>query len=452
MKRPLAAGLLACCLIVDGCAVPPALSVSLPGPPVAHQTGPPEAAVRRHLQREDSEGLLALHLAETRKAIAAPLTLGNHAHLLVDGPQTQQAMLRAVAGARRQVDLETYLLEPGGIGEELATLLVAKAAAQVRVRVLYDGIGSISTPEAYFERLRSAGIPVCAFNPVKSPSADPRLSVNNRDHRKILIVDQQVAFTGGINISGTYTSSPFRRRYKAPSAAPDLKTGWRDTHVAVRGPVVGQFQTLFDTTWQSQRCPPGGLPEAPHPAAGSGGMAVQLVAADPLAERSELYVALLAAIAHAHHRIWLTYGYFAPDQRIVDALADAARRGVDVRLVLPSFSDFWAPFHAGRAHYAALLAGGVHIFEYRNALLHAKTATVDGVWSSVGSTNLDWRSFVHNYEADLLVLDSDFADEMEDLFAADQAASQEITAGAWARRSVADRLREWLAQRWEYLL
>ncbi|HLO61667.1 MAG TPA: phospholipase D-like domain-containing protein, partial [Azonexus sp.] len=216
--------------------------------------------------------------------------------------------------------------------------------------------------------------------------------------------------------------------------------------------VVGQFQSLFDTTWQSQNCPPGGLPEVPHPAANSGGMAVQLVAADPLAERSELYVALLAAIAHARHRIWLTYGYFVPDQRIVDALAAAARRGVDVRLVLPTISDFWAPFYAGRAHYAALLAGGVRIFEYRNALLHAKTATVDGVWSSVGSTNLDWRSFVHNYEADLLVLDSDFANEMEDLFAADQAASQEITADAWARRSVTDRLREWLAQRWEYLL
>ena len=448
MRQPAAAGLLACCLILKACAMPPAASVPLPGPPAERQPGSPEAAVRRHLAREDSRGLLDLHLAETRKTIAAPLTLGNHAHLLVDGPQTQQAMLRAVAGARRQIDLETYVLEPEGIGEQLATALEAKAAAQVRVRVLYDSVGSIATPEAYFERLRSAGIPVCAFNPVNPRSADVRLSVNNRDHRKILIVDQQVAFTGGINISGVYSSSPFRRHNTAPS----LKTGWRDTHVAVRGPVVGQFQTLFDATWQSQHCPPGGLPQVAHPPAASGGMAVQLVAADPLAESSELYLALLSAIAHAHRRIWLTYGYFVPDQRIVEALADAARRGVDVRLVLPGFSDFWAPFHAGRAHYAALLAGGVHIFEYRNALLHAKTATIDGVWSSVGSTNLDWRSFVHNYEADLLVLDSDFADEMEDLFVADQAVSQEITARAWTRRGLADRLREWLAQRWEYLL
>ncbi|HLO62421.1 MAG TPA: phospholipase D-like domain-containing protein, partial [Azonexus sp.] len=246
MKRQAAVALLACTLIVDGCAVPPAASVPLPEPPAAHRSGSPEGAVRRHLLRQDSAGLLAMHLAETRKAIAAPLTLGNQAHLLVDGPQTQQAMLHAVSGARRQVDLETYLLEPGGIGDELAALLVAKAAAQVRVRVLYDGVGSIATPEAYFERLRSAGIPVCTFNPVNPLGADSRLSVNNRDHRKILIVDQQLAFTGGLNISGTYASSPFRRRHKAPSASPDPKSGWRDTHVAVRGPVVGQFQSLFD--------------------------------------------------------------------------------------------------------------------------------------------------------------------------------------------------------------
>jgi cardiolipin synthase len=141
-----------------------------------------------------------------------------------------------------------------------------------------------------------------------------------------------------------------------------------------------------------------------------------------------------------------------PDERILAALRDAARRRVDVRLVLPGFSDFWAPLHAGRSHYADLLAAGVRIFEQHEALLHAKTAVIDGVWSSVGSTNLDWRSFVHNYEADLLVLDSGFAGELEQMFGRDQAAAQEIDASAWARRGLRNRFLEWLARRWEYLL
>ncbi|HEX6733905.1 MAG TPA: phospholipase D-like domain-containing protein [Azonexus sp.] len=448
--RRAAATLLGCCLLLNACALPPAEEgVPLPAARAAPAPAGNERAVRRHLAREDRQGLLARHLAETRKLIAAPPTLGNQAHLLVDGPQTQKAMLRAIADARRQIDLETYLLEPAGIGEELATLLAAKRAAKVNIRVLYDSVGSIATPEAYFDRLRADGIAVCAFNPVNPLEADQRLSLNNRDHRKILVVDQQVAFTGGINISGVYSSAPFRRRNTPPS----VTAGWRDTHVTVRGPAVGQFQALFDASWQSQGCPPGATSTAaPQPAAGSGGMAVQVVAADPLAERSELYFALLATIGNARQRIWLTYGYFVPDMRILRALGEAARRGVDVRLMLPGFSDFWAPLHAGRARYADLLAAGVRIFEYRDALLHAKTAVIDGVWSSVGSTNLDWRSFVHNYEADLLVLDGDFAGEMEELFAFDQDHAHEITAREWAQRSLFDRLREWLALRWEYLL
>jgi cardiolipin synthase len=179
---------------------------------------------------------------------------------------------------------------------------------------------------------------------------------------------------------------------------------------------------------------------------------MRVVTSDPEAGASETYVALLSAIAQAERRIWLTYGYFVPDDATIEALKGAAGRGVDVRLVLPGFSDFWAPLYAGRSHYAGLLDAGVRIFERRDALLHAKTAVIDGVWSSVGSTNLDWRSFVHNYEADVIVLGVPFARDLERLFALDVAASHEVTRDEWARRGPVERVREWFARRWEYLL
>lgn len=460
------------CLTLAGCAtrvpIPPASGGPVRDPSqlrVEDERGPlnraQAAAALRRLERQGGNGngersLLGRHLADVDSVMSGPLVLGNEAHLLIDGPATQQAMLQAIRGARHRVDLETYLLEPGGMGEQLAALLEAKRGDRVTVRVLYDSVGSIATPKAYFERLAAAGVAVCEFNPVNPLrlEGDAALSVNNRNHRKVLVVDQRVAFTGGINISSVYSSGSFGKRGKAaPDRVSGRESGWRDTHVVVRGPVVEQFQQLFDRTWRDQNC---AGPELASPAAAAprraGDMAVRLVAADPLVERSELYVALLSAIESAQRRVWLTYGYFVPDERILQSLRDAAARGVDVRLVLPGFSDFWVPFHAGRSRYSSLLEAGVRIFERRDALLHAKTAVIDGVWASVGSTNLDWRSFVHNYEADLVVLDGGFAGELEKLFGLDESASHEITADEWSRRGIADRFLEWFARRWDYLL
>ena len=406
----------------------------------------------RELDKEDASGLLRHHLAQVEGVVAAPLVLGNHARLLVDGPQTESAMFREISQARERVDLETYILEAAGAGERLATTFEGLRSAGVQVRVMYDSVGSLGTPQSYFDRLRAAGVSVCPFNPLNplSLERDPRLSVNNRDHRKIMVIDQRVAFTGGINISAVYSSGSFGRK-RAP---PDPTVGWRDTHVAVRGPIVAQFQQLFDDTWNKQGCEPAGSVTAVSRTAPAraGDMAMRLVASDPAEERSELYVALLSAIEHSRQRVWLTYGYFVPDERTLKSLQDAARRGVDVRLALPGFSDFWAPFHAGRSHYAALLASGVRIFERRDALLHAKTAVIDSVWSSVGSTNLDWRSFVHNYEADVLVVDQEFATSLEKLFTLDQSASHEVGEREWRSRGIVPRFLEWLARRWEYLL
>lgn len=411
------------------------------------------AAVVRRLDPEGADGLLTLHLHHIENELSAPLTIGNDVHLLIDGPQTQEAMLRALREARYSIAIESYILEPAGIGERIADLLVSRRAQGIRTRVLYDSVGSLATPAAFFDRLRAAGVAVCEFNPVNPLrlKQDTGLSINNRDHRKLMIVDDRLAFTGGINISSVYSSSSFARKRRQ---SPNREAGWRDTDVLVRGPIAEQFATLFDEMWRSQSCVEelSAQPVVPPPAQRAGNMAARLVTADPLTQRSELYVALLSAIDHARERAWLTYGYFVPDERMLGALREAAKRGVDVRLMLPGFSDFWAPFHAGRSHYAELLSAGIRLFERRDALLHAKTAVIDGVWSSVGSTNLDWRSFVHNYEADLLVLDSRFADEMENLFKLDLAASHEVFESEWRERGIGDRLLEWLARRWAYLL
>lgn len=450
-------------LSLGACAThPPARPAANSGAPSASirvddESGPlseaKAATAVRNIEVEDKHGgLLAFHLREVEAVMTTPLAVGNDAHLLIDGPQTQEAMLGAIAGARHYIDLETYLVEASEVGERLAALLEAKRAEGVAVRLLYDSIGSLTTPPAYFERLKAAGVAVCEFNPVNPlrSQGDTRLRLNNRNHRKVLIVDNGTAFTGGVNISSVYSTASFGRKSKGQSR----KEGWRDTHVIARGPVVDQFQKLFDSTWRDQDCPGADQPKThaePSPAR-AGNLAMRLIAADPLVERSELYVALLSAIEHARKRVWLTYGYFVPDERVLRSLQDAARRKVDVRLVLPGFSDFWAPLYAGRSRYSALLEAGVRIFERHDALLHAKTAVVDGVWSSVGSTNLDWRSFVHNYEADLLVLDNGFAKELEQLFELDESASREVTESEWERRGVKSRLLEWLARSWEYML
>jgi cardiolipin synthase len=379
-------------------------------------------------------------------AATSPVVKGNDARLLVDGPATHQAMFDAMERARNHINIHSYILDGGEVGERLAQILSKKVKQGVKVHLMYDSVGSIKTPKEYFQKLRDAGVAVCEFNPVTELD-----KVNNRNHRKITVVDGRVAFTGGINISETYLSgsSIARRRQDQEQ---DRKNGWRDTHVEVYGPVVAQFQRLFLDGWALQDCGPWAEAQYFPKLEPRGDKAMQVVRSDPGGEKSEMYVALLGALGQARSRAWLTYGYFAPDPQMKRVLMDASRRGVDVRVILPGFSDFWAPVYAARSHYEDLLEAGVRIYEWHDALMHAKTAVIDSVWSSVGSTNLDWRSFVHNYEADVIVHDAAFAGELERRFQLDIAAAVAVDAQAWRRRPAGDRFKEWLARQWEYLL
>jgi cardiolipin synthase len=405
------------------------------------------SAVVRRASGTSSSELLARHLAFVEQHVERPLLAGNRSRLLVDGPQTHGAMFKAIAAARESIDLETYILEAGELGEKLAELLISRRRNGVFVRVLYDGIGSMSTPKEYFERLKEADIAVCVFNPLKPDQDKPELSINNRDHRKILVVDGHVAYTGGINISGVYSSGSF---VYSGSRAHSEEIGWRDTHIELHGPVVHELGQLFDASWKSQQCEGAAPPRKPPQRAGEEIMRV--IAQDPQAKRNEVYVEVLSALSHAEQRAWLTFGYFVPDPQTIDALKAAAVRGVDVRLVVPSKSDVWLTLYAGRSHYTDLLESGVRVFERRAAVLHAKTAVIDGVWSTVGSSNLDWRSFVHNFEVNVVALGTGLASGLEQLFQRDIEHSDEIRLEDWRKRGIASRFKEWFSRAWAYYL
>jgi phosphatidylserine/phosphatidylglycerophosphate/cardiolipin synthase-like enzyme len=271
------------------------------------------------------------------------------------------------------------------------------------VNLLYDAVGSLGTPSEFFESLRAAGVRVCEFNPLV-PTHGRVGDPNQRDHRKQVIVDGRVAISGGINFSDVYSSGSAGRRDETPSA----KTGWRDTNIELRGPAVAQYQELFLESWRKQSCPPLDESEYLPKLSTEGDKIVTVVGTSSDDERRRMYLALLAAIRESRQNVFVTMAYFVPDGRIRRALEGAARRGVDVELLLPGFSDSWVVLEAGRSYYAELLDAGVHIRELHGALLHAKTAVVDDVWTTVGSTNLDWRSLLYNDELNTIVLGEDF--------------------------------------------
>lgn len=399
--------------------------------------------------------MLRTHLAfEQTVNEDSPLVLGNRVTLLQNGPATYEAMFAAIRAARDHINLETYIFEDDELGEQFAALFIEKQEAGVQVNVIYDSVGGLSTPEEFFERLRAAGIRVLEFNPVNPTTKNTKpWLMNNRDHRKQLLVDGRIAFIGGVNISDSYASAPrgaSAHRERAP--APDPDEGWRDTHIQIEGPVVAQFQRKFMDTWARQKGEPlverRYFPEL-EPA---GDEIVRAIGSLAEHEESPIYMTLVSAISRAQREVFLTVAYFAPDPKVLKALSDAARRGADVKLVLPSHTDSWAIFHLGRSHYTKLLKAGVEIYERRGALMHAKTGVIDGVWSTVGSSNIDWRSFLHNDEINAVVLSRDFAARMEAMFLADLGESNKIELREWRRRSLWMRLKERISRIGAYWL
>ena len=446
-------------LALAGCSSLPTLVPDLqrrPGPPVPLQdaSGPLSAARSQAvLAGKDGAGpdtgIFDEHLAREEAIVRSPLTTGNRVRLLQDGPATYQAMLEAILAARDHINMETYILDDDDVGRRFAQALVDKWREGVQVNLIRDSVGTLGTPATFFEQLTAAGVRVLEFNPANPLDSRRDWLLNQRDHRKLLIVDGRTAFLGGINISSVYSGDSARDGMLArPAGTP----AWSDTHLQLHGSAVAELQKLFLATWVAQKGEALARADYLPPPETAGDEVVRVIASSPDEPYSLIYATLLSAIGSARTRVQLTNAYFAPDPQLLDALEAAAARGVAVTLILPGQTDSWLVLQAGRGYYERLLRAGVKIHERHGVVLHSKTALIDGVWATVGSTNLDWRSFLHNHELNAVVLGVGFGRQLQAMFATDLAASEAITLEQWTQRPLHLRLQEWFAGLWEYWL
>ncbi|MBI5619170.1 MAG: cardiolipin synthase [Gammaproteobacteria bacterium] len=443
---------LALAVLLTACAGP---DTRIQGPPRA-ATALPVVGAHGPANRTEERRLLARALRGTASAQSdialvtslrqtmthAALVAGNTVKLLTDGPTTFGEFAHAIADARSSIHVETFIFSDDKLGRSFAALLAEKAREGVSVRVLYDGIGSWAAKDALFDDLRAAGVEVRVFQPLDSLDKVLDGSINHRDHRKLLVVDGRIAFVGGINISGTYNMGS--GMHADDERQKSLEDGWRDTQVRITGPAVTEFQALFFHSWArtgGSATPGAGagfVPPKPQGAALVGAIASEPGGPTEAAIQS----ALLAAVNGVRRRLWITQAYFAPDSSLREALVAAARRGVDVRILLPGFSDSRAVLSASRSMYGELLRAGVRIYEFDAAFVHAKTAVLDGSVALVGSANMDFRSLLDNNEVTAVIVDSDFTADLAETFLRDIDAATEITLERWTNRSLPQRMQE----------
>ena len=422
---------------------------------------PPIVARQRALSEDAGDKLLQSALEQYKDDVAvrelvdsvrryssAPLTSGNRLSVLIDGPQTYAAIEAALRAARHHIHIETFIFGADDVGQRFADLLAQKRREGIEVRVLYDSLGSREAPREFFAELRRQSIEVREFWPLNLLKTPEVWDLHNRDHRKIIVVDGQVGFTGGINIDSTYSSASTSK----PGPKRGLEDGWRDTHIRIQGPAVTQLQTLFFESWQ-QAGEQAQLhaKESYFPRiAPAGDDLVAIVANDSESDDRSLYGTYLAAFTCSSKRLWITHAYFAPNEELLTAMMDAAQRGVDVRLIVPAFSDSPVVLKATQATFTRLLKAGVRIDELPNALLHAKSVVVDGTVSIVGSANLDMRSFLHNDEVNAVIVSRDTAQRMEEVFVRDQQTARPVDLDRWEGRSAWQRMKEFFVNLFGY--
>lgn len=373
--------------------------------------------------------------AEFRRSLSALLgpaiVEGNHVETLLNGDRIFPAMLRDIRNARRTITFETYIYWSGSIGQAFVEALSERAAAGVKVHVLLDWVGSLKMDEALLQRMRSAGIEVERFH---EPDWTGWGRLNNRTHRKLLVLDGQIGFTGGVGIADHW-----RGDARHPGE-------WRDTHFRVTGPVVAQMQSVFLDNWMraTGKVLHG---DAYFPALKpAGSWAAQMFSSSPSGGSESMHLMYMLAITSARRSIELANSYFVPDELTIQVLTDAARRGVKVRVLTPNeHIDSETVRKASRGSWGPLLEAGVEIAEFQPTMFHVKGLIVDGSFSSVGSTNFDNRSFRLNDEANLNVLSAEFGQAQRAVFEADWARGRRITLAQWQDRPWTEKLLEQLA-------
>ena len=367
---------------------------------------------------------------------------GNEVRLLRNGSAAYPEMLAAIASAEQQILLEMYWFGSDVIGRKFAAALADAAKRGVEVSIIYDAVGSVGASEAMFAELEKAGAHVIEFNPIAPWKQRFRLSkLTRRDHRKILVIDGKTGFTGGINIAD----------YWLP--LDDGGAGWRDDMVRIDGPAVAGLSDCFALVWARLRGRKLRLTEPLSPlptvrgTARAQSSAIRVLGQRFLRTQQQISRAYLHYVRRAERRVFIANSYFVPDRRVLRALARAARRGVDVRIIVPGQSDVDIVRHASRAVWGRLLRAGVRIFEWDESVLHAKTAVVDAVWSTIGTFNFDYMSLRVNLEVNVSVLDARFANRLEASFLEDFERCREVSLVDFRFRPLGQRLLEYLAYR-----
>jgi cardiolipin synthase len=399
------------------------------------------------------------HLAIEQAVSGRPLYSGNLVTTLRDGPDAFAATFAAIHQAQHYLYLEYYILEDVSLnGEQLSDLLIARQQQGVQIDVLYDSLGSMSTPHEFFDRLSAAGIGVHAFN--RFSALSPYASLNSRDHRKILVADSQVAIIGGVNLSTDYQSPTGSG--SSPGGAPASHTPppthgtaqepWHDVDLQIEGPAVHELKRLFEQHWISQAGTADELAPDTQALESRGDEVVRIIGSEHGRLVPRYYATLLAGIRSASTHVWITAAYFVPTHQERQALARAARSGIDVRLLVPSHSDSAPALAVQQSYYAGLLHAGVKIFERGDGILHSKTIVTDSVWSLVGSSNFDHRSVLFNDEVDAVVIGAATGARLEQYFADGEQHAHEVEASSWSKRPFMHKLRERFWRLWEQWL
>ncbi len=360
--------------------------------------------------------------------------------LLKDGLEAYPAMLDAIALAQQTICLETYILRDDTTGTRFLQALEARARAGVEVLLMFDSWGS-SISEESLGSLREAGVKVLPFRPLRYTGSLGRFFVHvfRRNHRKALIVDGVIAFTGGLNISDEY------------AAVEDGGKGWRDTHVRIVGPSAQQLEAFFLKTWKDHKGPAPKLERFRRPRV-AGCERIRILGNDFALDRKDIRRAYVDAIVHAQERISLTHAYFLPPSKVLKALIRASRRGVKVSVILAAATDVKLVLYAARGLYARLLKNHIEVYEWQGRVLHAKTAVVDSKWSTIGSANLDPLSLRQNLEVNAVFQDAPFAQAVERMFLEDLRQCERITLERIRGYGWLHRLTSWLAYQVRYWL
>ena len=356
---------------------------------------------------------------------------GNRVEVLLNGDQIFPAKIAAIRAARKSITYAQYVFEEGAPAADTAQALAERCRAGLPVHVLLDAVGALAMPVQYRDWMVEAGCQVASYRPLTPWTFD---RVNERNHRRILVVDGVVGFTGGSGTSGKWSGNGKQDGH------------WRDTDVRVGGPVVEQLQGAFAENWlEATGVALGGPAYFPRPLEVKGGVDAQVVRSSPAGGSVAMYTMFLLAMTAARRSIYITNPYFVPDEKMVETLIQARRRGVRVVLLLPGAIDHNLVRQASRGGFGRLLKEGIEIHEYKPAMLHAKTMVIDSMWATVGSTNLDRRSFALNEELNLVIYDAGVARRLEQVFEKDLSESGVVTYKRWASRGLMSRVLEFLA-------